>query len=488
MGTAAYVAPEQALDARTADIRADIYSLGCTLYFLLSGRPPFVEETEVKVVLAQIENQAVPIHVIRPDVPTSLSSIVEKMLAKDPGERYQTPAEVAKALSHFLDGVKGVDQSTSVTKQVVIEDINSPIEEKKAQKITGIESHQINQEIAQTNSLVPKQKRSRIPWVLSILGAIMASLTIVYFVVIRVNTKVGTVVIEVDQPSAEVYIDGNLIMVTSPTEKDPIEVKVAEGSHELKVSKGGFQGYTQKFTVTANGKEAIKVSLEQEVQEEVQTPQEDTFLLEKPETQSNLASEYFARKDFSGAAREATKALMQNPKDVSALVARGRAYSMIASERRTSGKNSKVEFDLAIDDYTEAIKLDPFNKDAYAGRIKCYCRINKNNAALKDCNEMIRIDPYDVRGYFMRGETYGIFMNDHAKGLADLNKAMKMSPDASVYITRGRVYLLMKAYDKAISDLTEGLRLGPDKRNRMIGEKALKDAQDSIKKARKKGK
>ena len=65
MGTPEYVAPEQAADAHKADIRADIYSLGCTLYFLLSGRPPFKEGTLVKVVLAHIETEAPPLHEVR---------------------------------------------------------------------------------------------------------------------------------------------------------------------------------------------------------------------------------------------------------------------------------------------------------------------------------------------------------------------------------------------------------------------------------------
>ena len=101
MGTAEYVSPEQASDAREADIRADIYSLGCTLYALLAGRPPF-EGTLVNVVMAQIEKEAQPLHELRPDVPPELSAVVAKMLAKDPAQRYQRPVEVAQALVPFV--------------------------------------------------------------------------------------------------------------------------------------------------------------------------------------------------------------------------------------------------------------------------------------------------------------------------------------------------------------------------------------------------
>jgi len=101
MWTPEYVAPEQATDARTADTRADIYSLGCTLYALLTGRPPFQEETLVKLVLAHIEKEPQPLHELRPDVPAELSAVVARMLAKDPAQRYQRPTEVAQALLPF---------------------------------------------------------------------------------------------------------------------------------------------------------------------------------------------------------------------------------------------------------------------------------------------------------------------------------------------------------------------------------------------------
>jgi formylglycine-generating enzyme required for sulfatase activity len=102
MGTPEYVAPEQATDARQADTRADIYSLGCTLYALLTGRPPFQEDTLVKAVMAHIEKEARPPHELRPEVPPELSAVVAKMLAKDPARRYQRPIEVAQALAPFV--------------------------------------------------------------------------------------------------------------------------------------------------------------------------------------------------------------------------------------------------------------------------------------------------------------------------------------------------------------------------------------------------
>ena len=88
-------------DAAKADIRADIYSLGCTLYYLLSGRAPFAT-THCHVLHAHRSIEAVPLNVVRPNVSSELASLVAKMMAKKPDQRLQTPAEVARALVPFF--------------------------------------------------------------------------------------------------------------------------------------------------------------------------------------------------------------------------------------------------------------------------------------------------------------------------------------------------------------------------------------------------
>ena len=110
MGTPLFMAPEQATDPRTIDIRADIYSLGCTLYFLLSGRTPFTGTTPMQVLLAHQLEQPTPIQTLRPEVPAALAELVGRMLAREPDQRPQTPSAVAQALSPFVaaDGIQGV--------------------------------------------------------------------------------------------------------------------------------------------------------------------------------------------------------------------------------------------------------------------------------------------------------------------------------------------------------------------------------------------
>ncbi len=102
LGTADFLAPEQAIDSHKVDHRADIYSLGCTLYFALTGHPPFTEGTLVQRLLAHQTKTPPPITDDRPDVPTELANILDKMMAKNIKERYQTAAEASQALAKWL--------------------------------------------------------------------------------------------------------------------------------------------------------------------------------------------------------------------------------------------------------------------------------------------------------------------------------------------------------------------------------------------------
>lgn len=102
IGTPDYIAPEQIENARDADIRADLYSLGCTLYFLLAGKTPFSGGSLYDILSAQMAREAKPLNQVRADVPPALAAVVSKLMAKEPAERYQHPDEVIEALTPFV--------------------------------------------------------------------------------------------------------------------------------------------------------------------------------------------------------------------------------------------------------------------------------------------------------------------------------------------------------------------------------------------------
>jgi serine/threonine protein kinase len=102
LGTADYLAPEQAADSHNVDIRADIYSLGCSLYFMLTGQPPFTEGTLVQRLIAHQTKTPPAITEFRSDVPEELTQILLKMMARNRNDRTATAGDVAAQLSSFL--------------------------------------------------------------------------------------------------------------------------------------------------------------------------------------------------------------------------------------------------------------------------------------------------------------------------------------------------------------------------------------------------
>jgi eukaryotic-like serine/threonine-protein kinase len=105
MGTADYIAPEQVTNTRHVDIRADIYSLGCTLYKLLTGQAPFSGPGYSNVgakLVPHVHDAIPPVTTLRPDVPACVSAILDKMIAKAPDQRFANPAELVAALDEVL--------------------------------------------------------------------------------------------------------------------------------------------------------------------------------------------------------------------------------------------------------------------------------------------------------------------------------------------------------------------------------------------------
>ncbi len=103
-GTPDYISPEQVRDSRAVDIRADIYSLGCTLYHLLAGKPPFAGGTGYSKVAKHLERTPRRLSEVRADLPPALLEVLDRMLAKEPKRRFQTPGDVAEALAPFAVG------------------------------------------------------------------------------------------------------------------------------------------------------------------------------------------------------------------------------------------------------------------------------------------------------------------------------------------------------------------------------------------------
>jgi serine/threonine-protein kinase len=104
LGTPVYITPEQARDAHSADIRSDLYSLGCTFYCLLTGRVPFPGVSAMEKLLKHWMEEPTPIEELRPETPTELAEIIYTLMAKKPEERYQRPIDLIADLTRVMEG------------------------------------------------------------------------------------------------------------------------------------------------------------------------------------------------------------------------------------------------------------------------------------------------------------------------------------------------------------------------------------------------
>jgi serine/threonine protein kinase len=114
MGTPDFMAPEQIADPTQADIRADLYSLGCTFYYLLTGRSPFWNDEGRVPLTSKKYRPPRPITTLREDLPAELIAVLNKLLAREPSQRYQTPAEFLKASAPLIKATASASAPAAV--------------------------------------------------------------------------------------------------------------------------------------------------------------------------------------------------------------------------------------------------------------------------------------------------------------------------------------------------------------------------------------
>ena len=241
MGTAAFIAPEQALDPRDADGRADVYSLGCTLYWALAGRPPFADGSDLDVMMAHVSKLPPPLKQYRHDLPDGLWWVIRRMLEKNPDDRPQSPREVIQALQPFSKRPSGEHPApvaarvASVPKLARVEPEATPARHTPPQ---GVE-------------LEPHGTSRWLSWPLPV--AIAAVLVLVMLFLLAVVPKVTTgVVFDLAQPGVEVYRDGKPAEVERQKGRR-IKIPLPPGGHTLEFRKEGYRSESRDVTVGRGG-------------------------------------------------------------------------------------------------------------------------------------------------------------------------------------------------------------------------------------------
>jgi hypothetical protein len=278
LGTPDYMAPEQIMDAANADIRADIYSLGCTLYYLLSGRPPFQADSLYQLLYAHQEVEAPLLHQVRAEVPAKLALVVSKMMAKQPRQRYQTPVEVAQALTPFIQ--RSGTGSTSVGAPGASRGANAESTAKQ-ERLPGQEPAVAWPTITESQSAASKPPKAttqpqrvlpaaktatRKKWLLAAGIAtallVLGLLSLWVSSVLKVKTKEGVLVVEVDEPDAELFVDGEKVKVTWGKDGKTAEFGVQPGTRKVEVKKEGFVARGEDVEVQEGGRALFRARLE----------------------------------------------------------------------------------------------------------------------------------------------------------------------------------------------------------------------------------
>jgi hypothetical protein len=226
--------------------------------------------------------EARPLNLARPEVPEELAAVVRKMMAKDPAQRYQTPAEVAQALGVFArQGAKGgaspksPDLSVGAAEAQPARPLVPAAEERKAVETAvaapavwdtlteeSITSAEPRKSRTVRKRRPPAEKPSKRMWFIG--GGIAAALLLLGLlaaVVFKLWTRDGIIVLEIDQPGAEVLVDGGKITVCVPGDNKPVEIQAKPGQHKLRISKAGFVAVTEDIELTAGKSRPIKVKL-----------------------------------------------------------------------------------------------------------------------------------------------------------------------------------------------------------------------------------
>ena len=215
MGTVDYMSPEQAMDTKTADARADIYALGCSLYFLLTGKATYEGDTIMKKLVAHREHPIPSLRSARAEVPEQVDAVFKKMIAKKVEDRYQTMTEVITALDHC---VRSQEQMGKTERSLGTSTDTFDLDLKTLFKDVSLE---------QTEP-IRTQKPSRPPIdngmkkTLLIGGAVLGVMILLAGVIFTFKTRNGTSVVTVSEPDA-------LVQKLIPLEKSAVVEAVAGG-------------------------------------------------------------------------------------------------------------------------------------------------------------------------------------------------------------------------------------------------------------------
>jgi tetratricopeptide (TPR) repeat protein len=437
LGSVDYMAPEQADDPRRADIRADIYSLGCTLYHLLSGGPPFQGKT-YEVLEAHRVKAAPLLSRRRVDVPAALAALVARMMAKNPASRLQTPGEVARELESLLTAVRDAAISPG----------SAPVPVDRPVSFTVIDNDARDDVLEVSNAVAPGRKSWLRPW-LALLAALgTAAMLLLGWIAYRSFTARGEVVIESDVPDVAVRVTQGrkLIELISPGTKNRRRLKPGEYEVGLFPDEPGLRITRETISLKGWDKVALAVRRVQvkpdgsiaEYLSQIAWLQIPADASEAP--QKGLPASWFAsglrhyypsadgrynqavllaRHGWLELAIETFRAALEaQPDDPDTLSNLGVALSMQGEEK----------LDEAIANFREAIRLEPDAADVHAALGLALADQGKLDEAISEVRKGVALKPDLADGWY----NLGVLLKDQGQASAALDafhEAIRLEPD-----------------------------------------------------------
>ncbi len=289
MGTVDYMAPEQAMDTRSADARADIYALGITLWYLLVGEPAYEGQSVLAKLLAHQEAPIPSLQAACPGASAELEAIFARMVAKHPEDRYQTMGEVIADLEHFPRGLGDTPASALgddhrqalaagnwepaggspaakgavATRAKKASPVPAALERTGVFSASQVETDPDTQHRLKRRSIPAAGRPMRWRWsrkqVVGLASGGGVAVLLLAALVFYLQTGAGTIRVEISDPAIEVGIKGTHIVLKQADQGQ--DVTLAPGAHTLIVDRGDFQFETDQLILKRGELVTLRIEL-----------------------------------------------------------------------------------------------------------------------------------------------------------------------------------------------------------------------------------
>lgn len=463
VGTPDYISPEQARNSRDIDIRADIYSLGCTLYYLLTAKIPFPGETLTEKLIKHQLEEPEPVRQVRPGVPAEVAAVVRRMMNKQPEDRYQTPAHVAAALQGLATsqpaGAVQAPKNAAIAAGV------------PAARNAGAFATAPLPPVVELDAATPSYSdsggvsggRFRKPFAAPrmVLG-VLAGLALLCFLACGIGFSIYAVRDKgAGKRTDAALVKGGPTVKALPTaaKVDPRQatVHMARGNDLYK--EGKYPQALAEFTQALhhdrkNADIWNNRGLAYKMLGDADKAIEDfttAILLDNSHIDAyfNRAAVYYNKGDYKRALADNTHVIEIRPGYAPAYNNRGTLYSL------------RKDFVRAIPDFDQAIKIDPNYASAFANRGNARIDTGEIDKGIADLDEAIRLDPKNAASYHSRGYAHQL-KGDYDRAIKDFTLAIDHNPKfASAYLQRSKAHEKKGNTAEAASDLKKAIQIDP---------------------------